>query len=76
MIGSQDESMKSMNRIISTLSDSRNIRGRRISRIDTPGVNKKVWGVIDTNSYVLSDTDSVEKFDTHVQLSTTQERNL
>ena len=57
-------------------SDSRNIRGDRISRIDTPGVNKNVWGVIDATSNVLSDADNVDKFDTSVQSSTTQERNL
>ena len=54
VIGSQDESMKSTNRIIRTPSDSRNIRGNCISRIDTPGMNKKFWGVIDTTSNVLS----------------------
>ena len=42
VIGPQDESAKIMNRIISTPSDSRNIRGNFISRIDTPGVNKDV----------------------------------
>ena len=72
----QDESAKSTNMIISTPSDSRIIRGNGISRIDTPGVNKDVWGVIDTTSNVLSDADNVKKFDTHVQSSTTQERNL
>ena len=35
VIGPQDESVKRTNRIISTPSDSRNIRGDRISRIDT-----------------------------------------
>ena len=50
--------------------------GDRISRIDTPGVNKNVWGIIDTTSNVPSDADNVKKFDTHVQISTTQERNL
>ena len=68
--------MKITNRIISTPSDSRNISGNHISRIDTPGANKDVWGVIDTTSNVLSDADNVEKFDTNVQSSTTQERNL
>ena len=43
VIGPQDESVKRTNRTISTYSDSRNIRGNRISRIDTPGVNKDVW---------------------------------
>ena len=76
VIGSKDKSMKSTNRIISTPSDSRNIKGNRISRIDTPGVNTNVWGVIDTTSNVLSDAENVEKFDTSVQSSTTQESNL
>ena len=76
MIGPQDESVKSTNRIISTPSDIINIRGNRIGRIDTPRVNKDVCGVIDTNSNVLSDADNVEKFDTSVQSFTTQERNL
>ena len=76
IIGSQDKSMKSTNSIISTPSESRNICGNRISRIDTPGVNKNVWGVIDKTSNVLSDADNVEKFDTNVESSTTQEMNL
>ena len=33
-------------------------------------------GVINTTSNMLSDADNVKKFDTHVQRSTTQERNL
>ena len=68
--------MKRTNRIKSTPSDGRNIRGNRISRIDTPIVNKNIWGVIDTTSNVLSDADNNKNFDTHVQSSTTQERNL
>ena len=44
--------------------------------IDTPGVNKNVWGVIYTTSNVLSEADNVKKFDTSFQSSTTQERNL
>ena len=39
VIGPQDESVKRTNRIIRTSSDSRNISGNCISRIDTPGVN-------------------------------------
>ena len=62
--------------IISTTSDIRKICGNHISRIDTPGVNKDVWSVIDTTSNVLSDADNVEKFDTSVQSSMNQERNL
>ena len=76
MIGPQDESVKSNNRIICTPSDSRNIRGEHISRIDTPGVNEDIWSVIDTTLNVLSCTDNVNKFDTIVHSSTTQERNL
>ena len=68
--------MKSDNRIICTPSDSRNIRGEHISSIDTPGVNKDIWSVIHTTSNVPSCTDNVEKFDTLVHSSTTQERNL
>ena len=76
MIGFQEKSMKTVNSIMSIPSDGRNIRGGSISRIDTPGVNKNVWGLIDTTSNVLSDAENVKKFDTHVQRSTTQERNL
>ena len=47
VIGPQDGSTKSNNRIIYTPSDSRKIRGKHISRIDTPGVNKDIWSVID-----------------------------
>ena len=54
----------------------RNISGNGISSIDTPGANKYIWSVIDTTSNVLSDTNNVEKFDTSVQSSTNQERNL
>ena len=76
VIGPQNESMKSNNRIICTPSDSRNIRGKNISRIDTPGVNEDIWSAIDTTSNVMSCTENVEKFDTIVHSSTTQERNL
>ena len=76
VIGPQEESVKRTNRIICTPSNSRNISGNHISRIDTPGVNKDIWGVIDTTSNVLSGTDNVDKFDTIVQRSTTQERNM
>ena len=72
----QDKSTKKTNTIISTPIDSRKISRNCISRIDTPGVNKDVWSVIDTTSNVLSDADNVEKFDTSVQSSNTQERNL
>ena len=46
VIGPQDESVKITNRIISTQSDSINIRGNHISMNDNPGVNKNVWGVM------------------------------
>ena len=39
VIGLQDESMKSTNMIMSMPSDGRKIRGNRISRIDTAGLN-------------------------------------
>ena len=39
-------------------------------------MNKDIWSVIDTTSNVLSYMDNIEKFDTIVQSSTTQERNL
>ena len=76
VIGPQDKYVKRTNMIISTPSDSRNISGNRISRIDTPGVNKDILSVFDTTSNVLSDTNNVKKFDTSVHRSTTQERNL
>ena len=76
MIGPQDESVERTDRIIRTPSDSRKISGNRISMIDIPGMNKYVWSVIDTTSNVLSDTNNVKKFDTSVQRSTTQSRNM
>ena len=76
VIGPQDESVKITNRIISKPSDSRNIHRNRISRIYTPGVNKDIWSVIDTTLNGLSCTDKVDKFDTLIHGSMTQERNL
>ena len=76
MIGPQDESVKRNNRIICMSSNSRNIRGEHISRIDTPVVNKDIWSVIDMTLNVLSEVSNVKKFNTSVQSSTTQERNL
>ena len=73
VIGLQDKFMKIMNRIISTPIDVRNIRGNHISRIDTPGMTKNVWGILDTTSNVLSEANNVYKLDTHVQRSTTQD---
>ena len=61
---------------MSTPSDGINIRGNSISRIDTPGVNKDIWGLIDTTSNVMSDAEKFKKLNTHVQISTIQERNL
>ena len=46
------------------------------NRIDIPGINKDIWSVIDTTSNVLSCADNVEKFDTLVHGSTTQERDM
>ena len=57
-------------------SNGRNIRGNSISRIDTPVVNKNIWGVIDTTSKVMSDADKIDKFDTNVQRSMIQENNM
>ena len=68
--------MKITNSIISTPSDGRKIRGDHISRIDTPGVNRDIWGAIDTTYNLLSVAENVNKFDTHVQSSLTQESNL
>ena len=76
VIGTQNEFVKSNNRIICTPSDSRNIRGVHISRMYTPGVNTDIWSVIETTSNVLSCTDNVEEFDSIVHSSTTEERNL
>ena len=74
---SLNEFVKRNNRIICTPSDIRNIRGGRISRIDTPGVNKDVSSPSsDTTSNFLSCTGSIEKLDTHVHRCATQERNL
>ena len=39
-------------------------------------MNEDIWCVIDTTSKVLSGTDNVNKFDTIIQRSKTQERNL
>ena len=72
VIGPQDKSVKSNNRIICKPSDSRNIRREHISRIDTPEANKVIWSVIDTTSNVLSCTENVEKFDTLIHSSMTQ----
>ena len=76
MIGPQDEAVKSNKQIICTSIDSRNIMGEHISMIDTPGVNKDIWSVIDTISNVLSCTDNVKKINTLVHGSKNQERNL
>ena len=39
-------------------------------------MNKNIWSVINTTSNVLICTDNVEKFDTIVHCSMTQERNM
>ena len=76
MIGSQDESVEGNRNIICTSRDSRTIEGDH-SEIDTPGVNKEVLSPrSDTNSNLLSCTENIKKFDTHVHSSATQERNL
>ena len=62
--------------IIFTSRDSRNISGD-YSRIGNPGLNKEFLSPkSDTTSNVLSCTDNIETFDTHVHGSATQERNL
>ena len=71
VIGSQDESVKRTNRIISMPIEKRNISRNRNSRIVTPLVNKDVWSVINMSSNGLSDADNVKKFDTSVQSYTT-----
>ena len=76
MIGPQNYSMKGNNSIICTTSVIINISGEHTSRIDTTGVNKYIWSVINMTSNVLSCTDNINKFDTIVHSSTTQERNL
>ena len=76
VIGSQCEIVGGNSNIICTSLDSRNSKGGR-SRIGTPGVNKEVFSPrSDTTSNVLSCTDNIEKFDTHVHSSATQEKNL
>ena len=77
VIGPQDKSVEANRKIICMSSDSRNIRGDLSSRIETSGVNEDIWiQRSDTTSNVMSCTDNVEKFDTLVHGSTTQERNL
>ena len=76
VIGLQDESVEGNRKIICTSLDSRNIRGNH-SRIGTPGVNGYIWiPGSDTTSNVLICTNNVDKFNTLVHGSTTQERNL
>ena len=68
--------MEGNRNIICTSRDSRKSRGNH-SRIGTPGVNEYFFiPRSDTTSTVLSCTDNIEKFDTRVHGSTTQERNL
>ena len=76
VIGSQGKSMGGNRNIIFTSRDSRNSMGNH-SRIGTAGVNKDVFGPrSDTTSNFLSCTGRIEKCDTHVHGSATQERNL
>ena len=76
VIGLQYESVGGNRNIICTLIDSRNSMGNH-SRIGTPGVNRDIFGPSsNTTSNLLSCTAGIEKFDTHVHGSTTQERNL
>ena len=76
VVGLQDESVGGNRNIICTSLDSRNSMGNH-SSIGTPGANKDIFSPrSDTTSNVLSCTDNIEKFDTLVQSSTTQESNL
>ena len=76
VIGSQNESVGGNSNIICTSRDSRNSMGNH-SRIGTPIGNKYICSQRrDTTSNSLSCTGSIEKFDTHVLGSVTQERNL
>ena len=76
LIGLQEKSVGGDRNIICSSRDSRNSMGNH-SRIGTPGVKKYVFSPIsDTNSNLLSCTGNIEKFDTHVHGSATQERNL
>ena len=62
--------------IICMSRDSRKSMGNN-SRIGTPGVNNDIFSPrSDTTSNLLSCTGSIEKFNTHVHGSETQERNL
>ena len=73
VIGPQDESVEINRKIICASSDSRNIRGNNISRIDTPGANEEIRGPrSDTTSNVLSCTDSIGNMtcQTHLQVMT------
>ena len=76
VIGSQDKSAGGNRNSICTSRDSRNSMGNH-SRIGTPVVNKDIFSTrSDTTSNLLSCTGSINKFDTHVHESATQERNL
>ena len=76
MIGSQYESVGGKRNIIRTSHDSINSMGNN-SRIGTPGVKKYTFSPgSDTTSNLLSYTGSIEKCDSHVHGSATQERNL
>ena len=76
VIGSQDESVGGNRNIICTSLDIRNSMGNH-SRIYTPGLNKDIFSPrSNTTSNLLSSTGSIDKFDTHVHGSATQERNL
>ena len=76
VIGSHDKSVEGNRNILCTSCDSRNSRGDH-SMIGTLGVNKDVFSPrSDTTSNLLGCTENIEKFDTHVHRSATQERNL
>ena len=73
MIASQNEHTLNCNRIVRALSDIGNSRIYH-GRIGTPIVNKEIWSE-DDNFRVKIDVDEVEKLDTIVQRSLTNEGN-
>ena len=76
VVGLQCNIVGDIRNIICTSLNSRNSVGGR-SRIRTPGVNKYILSPIrDTDSKFLSCTGIIEKFNTHVHVSVTQERNM
>ena len=73
VIASQNEPMLSCNTIVCSVSEPGNSRIDH-GRIGTPIVNKNIWSE-DDNFRVKIDVDEVEKLDTIVQRSPTNEGN-